>query len=135
MAKDALRLSVIRGLITAFTNEVVAKGKKTDELLTDEETLVVIKRAANQRKDAAGQYRAGGREDLVANEEAELTLIQKYLPALMSKEDIKTIAAAKITELDADKSKMGQLIGAVMKATAGRADGAAVKAIVEELLA
>ncbi|OHA58457.1 MAG: hypothetical protein A2571_01615 [Candidatus Vogelbacteria bacterium RIFOXYD1_FULL_44_32] len=133
-AKDAVRLSVIRGLLSAFTNEAVAKGKKPDEFLTDDEALAVIKRASNQRKDASTQYRAGGREDLAVNEEAELVIIQTYLPAQMSTEDIKKIVAEKIAELGADKSKIGQLIGAIIKATGGQADGGEVKRIAEEML-
>ncbi|MEK7136578.1 MAG: GatB/YqeY domain-containing protein [Patescibacteria group bacterium] len=133
-AKEAVRLSVIRGLLSAFTNEAVAKGRKPDEMLTDDETLAVLKRASNQRKDATSQYRAGGREDLAINEEAELIIIQGYLPEQMSREEIKKIASTKIAELGADKSKIGQLTGAVMKETAGRADGGEVKSVLEELL-
>jgi hypothetical protein len=134
IAKDNMKLSVIRGLLAAFTNEAVAKGKKPDELLSDDEALVVIRRAANQRKDAASQYREGNRADLAEKEEQELVIIQTYLPAQMSADEIRKIAEAKIAELGADKSKMGQLIGAVMKTTAGKADGGEVRAVIEELL-
>ena len=89
MAKDAVRLSVVRGLLSSFTNEAVAKGKKPDEFLSDDEALAVVKRAANQRKDAASQYREGSRADLAASEEAELALIQTYLPAQLAREEIK----------------------------------------------
>ncbi|MDQ5957782.1 MAG: uncharacterized protein QG665_107 [Patescibacteria group bacterium] len=134
-AKDTVKLAVIRGLLSAFTNEAVTKGKKPDEMLADEETLAVLKRASNQRKDAAEQYRTGGREDLAAGEEAELAIIQGYLPEQMSTEEIKKIVAEKIAELGADKTKMGQIIGAVVKATGGRADGGEIKKAVEEALA
>ncbi len=133
-AKDTIKLSVVRGLLSSFTNEAVTKGKKPDEMLSDEETLAVLKRAANQRKDAAGQYRAGGREDLAESEDAELAIIQTYLPAQMPTEEVRKIVADKIAELGADKSKIGQLIGAIMKATNGQADGTEVKQIVEEML-
>ncbi len=133
-AKDATRLSVVRGLLSAFTNEAVAKGKRPDEMLTDDEVLAVLKRSANQRKDAASQYRDGGRPDLAENEESELVIIQAYLPEMMSRAEIEKIATAKIAELGADKSKMGQLIGSIIKETAGRADGGEVKKIVEDLL-
>ena len=133
-AKDAVALTTIRGLISAFTNELVATGKTPQDEVTDDLALTVIKRASKQRKDAIEQYLKGGREDLVENEQAELSVIEKYLPALMSKDQIKPIAEAKIAEFGGDKSKIGQIIGAVLKETAGQADGSDVKAVVSELL-
>lgn len=133
--RNAVKLSVIRGLLAAFTNEAVVLGKKPDDKLTDDEALTILKRASNQRKDAAEQFTIGGRPDLAENEEAELVVIQSYLPAQMSAEDIKVIAEKKKAELGiSDKSKMGILIGAVMKEVGASADGGAVKAVVEEIL-
>ncbi|MEK7120999.1 MAG: GatB/YqeY domain-containing protein, partial [Patescibacteria group bacterium] len=60
--REALRLSVLRGLLSAFTNEAVAKGKKPDVELTDEEVITVIKRQSKQRKDSILQFRKGNRE-------------------------------------------------------------------------
>ncbi len=135
-AKDEVRLSVVRGLVTAFTNELVAKGKKPTDELTDDEALAVIKRGSKQRQDSISQFKAGGRDDLAAKEEAELKIIEAYLPAQMSVEEIKKIAQAKITELGVtDKSKIGILVGAVMKECKGLADGSVVKEVVEQLLA
>lgn len=133
-AKDEVRLSVVRGLVTAMTNELVAKGKKPTDELTDDEALAVIKRASKQRQDSIAQFKAGGREDLAANEEAELKIIEEYLPAAMPRDEVKKIAEQKIAELGADKSKMGVLIGAIIKETGGAADGAVVKEVVGELL-
>jgi uncharacterized protein YqeY len=133
-AKDAAALTTLRGLISGCTNELVATGKTPQDEVTDELALTVVKRASKQRKDAIEQYAKGGREDLVANEQVELSVIEKYLPTLMSKDQIKPIAEAKITEFGGDKTKMGQIIGAVLKETAGQADGADVKAVVMELL-
>ncbi len=81
-AKDALRLNVLRGLLTAFTNEAVAKKRKPAEELSDEEALVVIGRAIKQRKDSMAQFEKGGRKDLVEAEQAELAMLQTYLPLL-----------------------------------------------------
>lgn len=133
-AKDAIALTTIRGLISGCTNELVATGKTPQDEITDEIALTVIKRASKQRKDAIEQYQEGGRTDLVESEQAELSVIEKYLPQMMSKDQIKTIAEAKIAEFGGDKSKMGQIIGAVIKETAGQADGGDVKAVVMELL-
>ncbi len=133
-AKDVVALTTIRGLISGFTNELVATGKTPQDEVTDDIALTVIKRASKQRKDAIEQYTQGGRTDLVENEQAELSVIEKYLPQTMSKDQIKTIAQAKIAEFGGDKSKMGQIIGAVIKETAGQADGGDVKSVVMELL-
>ncbi len=133
-AKDAVKLSVVRGLITAFTNELVTKGKKPDDFLTDDETLAVIKRASKQRKDSIEQFTAGGRADLAESEQAELKIIESYLPAQMPREEIEKIAQVKIAEFNGDKSKAGMIVGAVMKETKGTADGAVVKEVVDQLL-
>ncbi len=136
LAKDSVRLNVLRGLISAFTNELVAQKRKPQEELNDEEAINVIKRNVKQRKDSIEQFKAGGREDLVASEEAELSILQTFLPATMSKEAIREIAEKKKAELGVtDKSKMGVFMGAVMKELKGQADGADVKEVIESMFA
>lgn len=133
-AKEATRLSVIRGMLTAFTNELVATGKTPQDTLDDTQVLSVIKRLAKQRKDSIEQYEAAGRQELADTEKAELTVLETYLPTLMSQDEIRPIAEAKKTELEIeDKSKIGILIGAVMKELQGKADGGDVKTVVESL--
>lgn len=134
-AKDEVRLRTLRSLSSAMTNEVVAKKRKPDEFLSDDEALAVLKRAASQRKDSIEQFMKGGREDLALPEREELAVIEAYLPAQMSREQVEEIAKAKIAEMGADKSKMGILMGAVMKETKGSADGNLVKEVIEGLLA
>ncbi len=133
-AKDAVKLSVVRGLVTAFTNELITKGKKPDDFLTDDEALAVIKRAKKQRQDSIEQFTTGGRADLAESEGAELKIIEAYLPAQMSREEVEKIAQAKIAELGADKAKIGMLVGAVIKESNSTADGNLVKEVVEKLL-
>jgi uncharacterized protein len=134
--KDQVKLSVVRGLLSAFTNEAVAKGKKPDELLSDEDSLTVIRRAAKQRKDSIEQFQAGGRADLAGKEEEELKILETYLPQLMARDEIKRIALAKQEEHGiVDRAKAGQLTGILMKELKGQADGGDVKAVVDELLA
>ena len=136
LAKDAVRLSVLRGLLASFTNELVAKKRKPTDSLSDDEVLDVIRRAVKQRKDSIDQFTKGGREDLAAAEKAELTILEAYLPTLMSRDEIKVVAQAKMTEMNVtDKSKIGQCMGSIMKDLKGKADGDDVKAVVEELLA
>lgn len=135
-AKEALRLEVLRGILTAFTNELVATKRTPQEVLEDAGCVAVIKRLVKQRKDSAEQFEKGGRPELAQKEKDELAILEVFLPQTMSREEIKKIAEAKMTELGiVDKSKMGQFIGAVMKACGGNADGNDVKAVVEELLA
>lgn len=134
-AQDAPRLRTIRSMITAFTNELVSSGKTPQDPLDDTKVLSVIKKLAKQRKESITQYSAAGRDDLSGPEQEELEVLQKYLPALMSQDEIKKVVEKKITELgDVDKSKMGMLIGAVMKELGEKADGGDVKAVVEELI-
>lgn len=133
-AKDEVRLRTVRNMLTAFTNELVATGKKPNETLDDEKVMGVIKRLAKQRKDSIEQFRAGGREELALEEEKELQVLEAYLPQTMSQDEIRPIAEKKKAELGIeDESKMGQLMGAVMKELQGKADGGDVKAVVESL--
>src|SRR3989344_1261582 len=83
-AKDAVRVSVLRGLLAGFVNENVAKGLKPETPVTDEMALAVIKRQTKQRQDSIEQFAKGARQDLVEKEKAELAILQKYLPAEMS---------------------------------------------------
>ncbi len=133
-ARDEVRLRTLRSLVTAMTNEVVAKKRKPDEFLEDEDALAVLKRASNQRKDSIEQFEKGGRPELAAPEKEELAIIDTFLPAQMSEDEIETVVKAKIAELSADKSKAGVLTGAVMKELKGRADGALVKTVIDRLL-
>lgn len=134
-SKDTVKLTVLRGLISGFTNELVATGKTPQNEVTDDLALTVIKRASKQRKDAIEQFEKGGRSDLVDNEKAELKIIETYMPQMMSEEQIKEIVLRKKLELKiSDTSQAGQLIGAVMKEINGKADGSLVKKIITENL-
>ncbi len=134
-AKDAVKLRTVRSMLTASTNELVASGSTPQGELTDEQTLGVIKRLAKQRKESILQFDAAGRTDLSEPEKEELAVLESYLPQMMSRDAIRPIVEAKIAEMGAvDKSKLGMLIGSLMKELNGKADGADVKAVVEELV-
>jgi len=134
MAKDALRLKAFRAMSSAFTNELVAKGKKPQEMLSDEEAVAVISKLAKQRKDSIEQFKKGNRDDLVKEEEAELAILETYLPKMMDKKDVEKVARAKKDELGiTDPSKKGMLMSAVMKELKGKADGTVVKEVVDSL--
>jgi len=133
-AKDQVKLITLRGVLAAFVNEAVALKRKPAEKLKDEEAIAVIRRLVKQRKDSIEQFKKGGREDLVKNEEAELKVLEEFLPAQMPEEQIRRIVLKKKEEMGADKSKMGIFMGAVMKECKDQADGTLVKKIVEEIL-
>ena len=132
--RDAVRLSVLRGLSAAATNEAIAKGKGPDALLADDELMTVIIRAGKQRKDSIEQFEKGGRPELAESEKAELAIIEELLPKQMSRDEIVAAAKAKAAELGiTDKSKANQLMGMLMKDLKGKADGTVVKEVVDGL--
>jgi uncharacterized protein YqeY len=134
-AREELKLSVLRGLLTLFMNELTATKRTPQDKLEDDEVLGLIRRSLKQRKDAADQFRAGSRPDLAEKEDAEGVILSAYLPQLMSQDEILPFVQAKISALGVtDKSGMGKLIGAVMTELKGKADGGDVKAVVEKLL-
>jgi len=136
LARETVRVITQRGLLAAFVNESVAKKRKPIEELKDDEALAVIKRSVKQHKDSIEQFAKGGRKDLVKEEEAELKILETYLPKMMDEKEIRKIATAVKTKLKiSDKSKIGVFVGAVMKECKGLADGGSVKKIAEELLA
>ncbi len=134
-ARDEVRLRTLRSLSTAMTNEVVAKKRKPDEFLTDDEALAVLKRAANQRKDSIEQFEKGGRPELAIPEKEELAIIGSFLPAQISREEIEVAARAKMAEMGVtSKAEMGKFMGALMKDFGGQADGNVVKEVLNGLL-
>lgn len=134
IAKDSVSLETYRGMLAAFTNELVAKGRKPNEMLSDEEALVVIACLVKQRKDSIEQYTKGNRDDLVKEENAELAILETYLPKMMEKSEVEKIAKNKKEELGVtDTTKKGMLMSAVMKDLKGKADGNLVKEIVDSL--
>ncbi len=134
MAKNEVALRTYRGMSAAFTNELVAKGKKPNEMLGDEEVLAVISRLVKQRKDSIEQYTKGARLDLVKEEMAELAILETYLPKMMDKSEVEKVVKAKQAELGiTDATKKGMLMSGVMKDLKGKADGTVVKEVVDSL--
>ena len=135
-AKQEVRLSTLRGVLSAFTNELVAKKRKPTELLSDDEAVAVVRRLVKQRKDSIEQFGKGGREDLVQAEAAEMKILEEYLPVQVGNDEITKIVKTKMAQLSiVDKSKASALISTVMKELKGQADGSSVKKIIDDLLA
>ncbi|MFZ2187435.1 MAG: GatB/YqeY domain-containing protein [Candidatus Moraniibacteriota bacterium] len=133
-AGDASRRDTLRLLQSAMKNVAIEKRKAAAEL-SDAEIEAVLRRLVKQRKDSVEQFRTGHREDLAVKEEAELTLLAAYLPQAMPEEELTALIESALKESGITaKAQMGQAMGAVMKAVAGRASGDDVRRIVESLL-
>ena len=132
-SKESLKLGVLRLMKTAVKNKEVEKMKPLEQ----GEVLGVFNSLVKQRKDSIEQFRKGGREDLAQKEEAEITVIEQYLPAAASEDDIRSAIEEAIQETGAASMKD---MGKVMKATQARlvgktTDGARVSQMVKEKLA
>jgi len=131
-ARDASRLSALRMLKAAVMNKSVEKGRDLD----DAEVLQVVASLVKQRRDSIEQFTSAGRTDLVEKETAELTVLQAYLPAAATPEEINAAVAEAIAETGASSPKdMGKVMKAVMPKLAGKnADGKAVNEAVRRTL-
>ena len=133
-AKEAVNLEVLRSILAAFTNELIAQKRKPGDELSDDEAILVVQRLAKQHKDSIEQYRSGGRDDLVKQEKEELKYIKTYLPQMMKRDEIKKLAIAKRDKMAlTDSSKKGILMGALMKDLKGKAEGSDVKDVLDEI--
>jgi uncharacterized protein YqeY len=130
--KDALRLSVLRMMKTAVKNKEVEKMKPLDE----PEVIGVFNSLVKQRKDSVEQFRKGAREELAQKEESEIKIIEEYLPAAATEDDIRRAIEDAVQETAASSVKdMGKVMKAAMARLAGRtADGSRVSQIVKERL-
>lgn len=125
------RLATVRLILAAI------KQREVDERITldDTQVLAVLEKMAKQRKESIAQFESGGRSDLVAKEQAELALVQAYLPAQMSDAELDAIIAEAIATAGATSVKdMGKVMGIVKGKAAGRADMGAVGARIKQKL-
>ncbi|MFC7502096.1 GatB/YqeY domain-containing protein [Nocardioides sp. GCM10030258] len=134
-ARDELRSSTLRMVLTAVTNAEVA-GKVAKEL-TDDEVLTVLSSEAKKRREAAVAFEEGNRPEQAAKERAETAVLQDYLPQQLGVEEIAAIVTAAVEQVGAagaGPKAMGQVMGIVTPQVKGRADGAAVAAEVRRQL-
>ena len=131
-SKQQLRLDVLRMMKTAIKNKEVEKMKVLDE----SEVTSVLNTLVKQRKDSIEQFRKGGREELAQKEEAEIKIIEEYLPAAATEDDIRQAIIEAVEETGASSVKdMGKLMKATMARLVGKtADGARVSQMVKEKL-
>ena len=122
-AKDTVALAVIRALKTAMTNAAIEKGG-LGTVLDDAEVTVLIRKQIKQRQDSLSQFTAAGRTELAATEAAEITVLEKYLPAALSDEEITALVDAVVAESGASsKADMGKVMKLAQERAEGRADG------------
>lgn len=133
-AGETVKRDTLRFLQSALKNAAIEKRKPVAEFV-DSEVGEVVKRLVKQRKDSIEQYRAAGRPDLVEQEERELVCITPYLPATLSPEATEALVDKVLTLLGPVSAKdMGKIMGAVMKESAGQADGQLVREVVAKRL-
>jgi uncharacterized protein len=128
---DALTLSTLRLLLAAVQNEEIRVRKE----LTAEEIQKIIGTLCKQRGEAIELFRRGGREELAQKEEAELAILQRFLPQPLSEEEVKRLIRASITEAGATGVQdLGKVMKLVMPKVSGRSDGKRVNELVRALL-
>ena len=130
-ARDTAKVATLRLVNGEMKNAEIGLMKK-DAGLSDDEVIAVLQRMVKQRNDAAQQFEAGGRADLVEKERAEISIIQTYLPAQLSDEELATII--KETASAMGGADFGKVMGAVMGKVKGKADGGRVRQVVESTL-
>ncbi len=129
--KDEVARGAIRLIRAAIQNAEIEKGRALD----DAGEVDVLARMAKQRRESIEAYRTHGRDDLAAQEEAELAVVSRYLPAQMDEEEIRALARRTMSELGASvPGDRGKVMGKLMPQLRGKADGNAVARIVGELL-
>lgn len=132
-SQDAPRTSTLRMVKAALMNREIEKGGELD----DGEMMKLLRSMVKQRRDSIEQYEKGGRQDLATKEQAEITIIESYLPKAASRELIQEAVIAAIAETNAASMKdMGKVMKAVQEKLAGQnADGRAISEMVKEKLA
>src|SRR3989344_595705 len=120
-AGESRRISVLRMAISAIRNKEIEKMKK-DTGLSDDEVMAILQTEIRKRRDSVVEFRKGGREELAKNEEAEIVMIQPYLPADATDDDIEKAVRAAIQEtLSASPADFGKAMKAAMAKLKGRA--------------
>lgn len=132
-AKDSAKLNALRMVQSAFKNREI---ELRPEAMSEDEHITVLKKLAKQRRESIEQYAAANRQDLVDGETAELKLLETYLPAQLSREQVEKVVGEVMTALNASSVKdMGAVMKEVQARTAGTADNKIVSEVVKAKLA
>ena len=130
-ARDQLRLDTLRSIVSAFSYRRIEAGAD----LSDDDQLAVVQKLVKQRNDAVAEYTKAGRTELAEKEASERDILQKYLPAQKSADEIRAVVRSALAGLPADGRNQGALMKVVMPQLKGVADGNLVRQIVTEELA
>lgn len=125
-AKDMVKLGVIRMILAAVKNQVIAGGNESDESIQK-----VVASEVKKSRDALSDFRRANRQDLVQAEEEKIKLMSAYLPQQLSDEELKALVKQVKSQLG--DANQGQLIGAIIKQAAGRVDGARVATMIKQV--
>jgi uncharacterized protein YqeY len=130
-ARDERRTQTLRMAMSAAHNREIELGKS----LTDEDYLDILGKQVRQRRESIEAFRAGGREAMAANEEAEAAILAEFLPEPLSADELESLVRAAIAESGASSpADLGRVMGQVVPQTKGRADGKVVSDLVRQLL-
>ena len=130
-ARDEQRTQTLRMAMAAAHNQRIARGRE----LTDDEVVDVVVRQVKQRRESIELYRAGGREDRAAEEEAEAAILAEFLPQQLSEDEVESLVRAAVAETGASgPGDLGRVMGRVSPQTKGRADGRLVSDIARRVL-
>jgi uncharacterized protein YqeY len=130
-ARDTRRTATLRMAMAAGHNRRIELGRE----LTDDEMLEVVSRQVKQRRESIEQFRAGGREEMAQSEEAEAAILGEFLPEQLTGDELEAMVRSAVAETGASgPTDMGRVMGAVMPATRGRADGRVVSEVVKRVL-
>lgn len=133
-AKDEARLAVLRMLQSSIRNKEISLRKGEDVALNDEQVVETIAGEIKKRKDSIEAYRSGSREDLAEKEQAEITVLEKYLPAQLTDDELEVIVRETVAELGEAGKNFGAVMGKVMAKVKGRADGSKASETVKKVL-
>ncbi len=134
MAKDEVGLRGIRAIKSAI---IIAKTEKgANGIVSPEKEVQMLQKLVKQRRDSITEFEKANRQDLIKKEQEEVAVIEKYLPAMMSEDEIREVVKKAIAETGATTQKeMGKVMGLVSKQLAGKADNKIVSEVVKSLLA
>lgn len=134
--RDKVRLRTLRSLRSALKNkEIDQRESGVETVLSEQDQLSVLRKQVNQRKDSIEQYEEAGRDDLVQQEQEELDVLNEYMPAQMSDEELEETLRDIIEEVGAESmADMGAVMGPAMGKLKGRVDGSRVQEMVQSLL-
>jgi uncharacterized protein YqeY len=134
LAKDKISLLALRDIKKVILIEESKPGQTGD--LSEVDEMKILQKAVKQRKDSADIFKQQNRPDLLEKEEAEIAIIEKYLPEAMSEADLKAAIQGIISKVGASSpADMGKVMGAASKALAGKTDGKSISTMVKALLA